>query len=199
MRPVTPDRHSAVFHALCAELVPGMEPVWLDVVPVVHAVPLECFDTVRRQVEAYGGESVFGWQVWEWPGLFLEAEFHAVWRTPDGQLRDITPKPAPVAMIAFLEDPSRRFDRRRVPNLRRATTSDPRVLDFLAACDQEWAIMNRGERASQREFSLRPEEVRQLEAVVLRKHRLAIALGLEDPHRAQAPLAAGQVRLDERA
>ena len=198
MRPVTPDRSSVAFRTFCESLVPGIEPVWLDVAPVVHAVPLECFDTVRRQVELYGGECVYGWQVWEWPALFLEAEFHAVWRTPDGQLRDITPKPAPMAQIAFLADPKRRFERRRVANVRVATSNDAHVQEFIAACDEEWRIMNRGERASQRVFTLRAEEVRQLEQVVLRKARLGLALGFRDEAE-EADSAPRQVRLDQGA
>ena len=199
MRPVTPDRSNAAFRAFCQETSPSAEPVWLDVIPVSHAVPLECFETVRRQVECYGGHAVYGWQAWEWRGLFLEAEFHAVWLTPDGQLRDITPKPAPVAMIAFLPAPDRRFEGRRVPNVRRAITADARVQEFIRLCDEEWTIMNRGERASQRQFTLQPAEVRVLERIVSRKHALGVALGLDADEPLPLRLAPRQVGLDQRA
>jgi hypothetical protein len=178
VRPQIPRTDAPALLALCHELSPGQAPVSLAVKPVSHAVPNDCFSTVRRQARVAGGDMVHGWQVWEWPGLFLEAEFHAVWRDRAGELRDITPKSAPVASITFVVDPLRVFSGMRVPNVRRALTADPRVRTFIEACEDEWQLLYRGERASQREILLDAAERAMLALIEARKQAAARALGL---------------------
>lgn len=69
-----------------------------------------CSDGVRLKVEADGGEAVYGWTIWEWASALLTAEFHCVWRSPDGILFDITPKPRFEKQIVFVPDPTRPAD-----------------------------------------------------------------------------------------
>ena len=52
----------------------------------------ECYANVQRQIAKSGGSFAFGWQImphmlWE-EGVHLEA--HAVWRTPDNRLVEVT-------------------------------------------------------------------------------------------------------------
>ena len=35
---------------------------------------------------------MIGWSLWEFPTLFVGAEFHAVWRKPDGSLVGVAPE-----------------------------------------------------------------------------------------------------------
>ena len=42
-------------------------------------------------MERDAGESVFGWAVFAFPGAYWEAQHHAVWRSPAGDLLDVTP------------------------------------------------------------------------------------------------------------
>lgn len=178
MRPTTPGAADPEVLALCHALVPGADPVRLEVAPVSHAEPLDCFATVRRQVRNLGGEPVYGWQLWEWPGFFLEAEFHAVWRNRAGELRDITPKAEPVSHILFVPDSVRVFSGARVPNVRRALSDDPRVRELLRLFDEEWQLLYHGRRASQRDVSLGPAEALALATIAALKYRLATELGL---------------------
>ena len=178
MRPETPDLRDAAFLSLCRELAPGSVPSWLEVLPAAHAQPLECFEAVRRQVRRHGGAAVYGWQVWLWPALFLEAEFHAAWRSPDGRLHDITPKLLPIARIAFLPDPVRVFAGARIPNVRRALDDDPRVARFLAVCDEEWRLVYGNGRARLRDVPLSLAESIDLHRIAREKEALAIELGL---------------------
>ena len=90
---------------------------------------------------------MIGWQVWEWPGLYLEAEFHAVWRSPSGQLIDLTPKEMPIHKILFLEDPVRIYGGRRRRNEMQALSPDPAIADFIAACNEAESIVDAGDRA----------------------------------------------------
>jgi hypothetical protein len=65
-----------------------------------------CSDGVLEKVKSDGGGIRFGWTIWEWPRIFFNAEFHAVWISPIGELIDITPKPQREAQIVFVPDDS---------------------------------------------------------------------------------------------
>jgi len=59
----------------------------------------DCFPIVAEQVAAEGGQQVFGWALWELPGVFIEAEFHSVWQSPAGELVDIVPRVRPFVSV----------------------------------------------------------------------------------------------------
>ena len=75
------------------------------VTPVDEAVMLDCFVNVSRYAERFGGSIQYGWLIWEWPTIMIEAEFHAVWVTPQGALKDITPNPFGMGQVLFLPAP----------------------------------------------------------------------------------------------
>lgn len=54
------------------------------------AEPLCCFDNVERYCEEHGGSLVTGWLVHRTSQL-NQLNHHAVWRSPDGTLFEITP------------------------------------------------------------------------------------------------------------
>jgi len=97
-----------------------------------------------------GGPIQHGWTIWEWQGVYVEAEFHACWRAPNGTLHDLTPKALPVDRILFLPDNARSYQGRQVNNVHRPISSLPAVAEFIAAADAEFEFMNRGARAEQR-------------------------------------------------
>jgi hypothetical protein len=75
------------------------------IVPVVHdqyGLHGWCSDGVIEKVRHEGGAVVFGWTIWEWPGVILNGEFHAVWANQNGTLLDITPKPQGEQQIIFV-------------------------------------------------------------------------------------------------
>ncbi len=127
----------------------AFEPRYLNVTPIVSAEPNECFGAVTRQVEANGGSICYGWRIWEMQWVFIEAEFHAVWKNPDGKLKDITPAPQGITRILFLPDPRREYKGRQIKNVRRPLTKHPAIVEFFRACDDLFEFMNRGERANE--------------------------------------------------
>jgi hypothetical protein len=143
------DRESAYVRAFCESVVSGGEPQLLAVDAAPGAPENDCFKTVERRVADAGGTAAFGWAIWEWPGTYIEAEFHAVWRVPDGVLHDISPAPQNIAQRLFLIDPRRRYEGKQVKNIRHALTDHPAVRRFIAASDKLFAVMNRGPRADQ--------------------------------------------------
>lgn len=74
----------------CREISPDAKPRYLPVMPDPMAQPSECFNNVMARVSKEGGTLVYGWLVWEWPNVFIEAEHHAVWESK-GTFVDITP------------------------------------------------------------------------------------------------------------
>lgn len=143
----TPKRITPKIRALCAELVPDAEPVYLDVVPEPGTRPLDCFENVTRYIERHGGGTRYGWQIWEWPGIMVEAEFHAAWVSPEGALLDITPKEYSVSSILFLPDTTANYDGRQVNNVRRPLIDAPLVHEFIDVNDRIFEVMNRGHLA----------------------------------------------------
>jgi hypothetical protein len=70
----------------------SQQPEYVQVVPSLGGRIGRCWENVNAVVRKSGGQRVHGWTIWERPPLFLTSEFHAVWRTADGELVDVTPK-----------------------------------------------------------------------------------------------------------
>ena len=79
----------------------------------------------------------------------IEAEFHAVWQDNNRNLYDITPKRSSDRQILFLPDPVRRYDRRKVNNVRRAIRFNRNVRKYLEAANAHFRLIYGGARAFQ--------------------------------------------------
>jgi hypothetical protein len=120
----------------CGQVVPNTLPVWVPVRVEKDSVYSDCFFNVAAKTKVHGGTVQYGWTIWEEPGLWLEAEFHAVWVDPGGEDRvDITPHEGE-DKILFLPDPSRIWQNVVVPNRRFALKDDPLVKEFLTLGDR---------------------------------------------------------------
>lgn len=92
--------------------------IFLTVQPYKEAIPLECYKNVDAYVELNGGTSQLGWRIWEWTGVLIEAESHCVWKSPEGQLVDISPIYDKEPIILFLPDDSCIYKKgKRIPNI----------------------------------------------------------------------------------
>lgn len=131
---VTPE-----IRTLCAEIVTGCLPEFVKLRPDHAAEVRECFHNVTRVAERNGGGLVYGWALWEWPRIFIEAEHHAIWRSPSGELVDVTPHEYPADRVLFLEDPSATYDFEtavRRPNQKRALRDVAAIHLWIEATDQ---------------------------------------------------------------
>lgn len=95
--------------AFCAMLSPT-PPRYVPVHPEPTAKRIYCFDNSVAQAKRAGGQAVYGWAVWHWPGRWFEAEHHAVWRNPAGELIDVTPQTGEPQRILFVQDDSAPYD-----------------------------------------------------------------------------------------
>jgi hypothetical protein len=98
--------------AFCERISPGSKPVRLAIQPEPRCLPRECFSNVRQKVEKEGGRIRYGWAIWEWPRVFIEAEHHAVYEAPNGSWHDLTPLPPddPESARLFLPDDAAVYD-----------------------------------------------------------------------------------------
>jgi hypothetical protein len=136
--PVSPRLVHKFVIDLCNKIVPRSLPVRIPVKPDASARVNECFFNVRNKIARDGGEIQHGWAIWERPGLFIEAEFHGVWVSPEMILVDVTPKVDGETEILFLPDPDEVFDERsyvRRDNIRLAEYDHPVVHEFIRQCE----------------------------------------------------------------
>ena len=147
-----PDAIEPWIKALCAEIAPGETPQFIRHDPFEGSIVRECYFNVLNQVERKGGELVFGWAIWEWPRVFIEAEHHAVW-LKDGELIDVTPHECDVRRVLFLPDPTATYDFEggtRRNNYRRPISHWPVVRQWLEANERIFYMQE--ERSVGREY-----------------------------------------------
>jgi hypothetical protein len=147
LRAVTPAEVTPSTAALCAEIAPGVTPFYVDALPKAGEPVNECFHVVNRQVASAGGSAVIGWAIWELPTVFVEAEFHAVWVSPEGTYLDLAPKSTATQRIFFLPDVGKVYEGVPIDNVRRPVTGAPEVREFFLALEAKYELMNRGARA----------------------------------------------------
>lgn len=107
------------------------EPRFVPVIPMEESKVDECFPNVSRIVETCGGRAEYGWKIWLWPSVFIEANFHAIWSSSDGELIDITPNRDGEKEILFLRDQSCEFKGLRVDNIRKNISKNKLVDEYI--------------------------------------------------------------------
>lgn len=123
------------------------KPSYVDIIPESDAEIDSCFDNVSRKVEKSKGEIVYGWQLWE-HSYMIEAEFHAVWKSPKNELVDITTKmDSTINKILFVVDETKKYDGKQTDNVRINTTSNELIDDIIEIEKTRYRFINKGERA----------------------------------------------------
>lgn len=144
----TPEEISEKTLELCRSIVPGCEsPIFIDVTPEVGSEADDCFEIVRRKTQQEGGRIQYGWAIWEWPRVFIEAEHHAVYEPPSGQpWRDLTPCQRKSRQRLFLTDDSATYDFQnegfRRDNRRIALSEDSNIDELFKAAKKRSEFYN---------------------------------------------------------
>jgi hypothetical protein len=115
---ITPLADSVQVKALCAMVVRDATPLMLMVDHAPDAMVSDCFHNVNKKVDREGGAILYGWDISEWVGVLVEAEYHAVWLGPDGPPKDVSPNQHARKQVLFLPDPSRIWTGEFVDNVR---------------------------------------------------------------------------------
>jgi hypothetical protein len=132
----TPKRITTNVLHLCKKIGNVDKPAFIDVRSRSDSQPSNCFVDVDLQVLNFGGSAQHGWLIWEFPGILIEGEFHAVWRQTDNSMLDVSIKPDGETQVLFAPDPVRMFDNRRVPNIRMAIGNEPRIKQLIKISEE---------------------------------------------------------------
>jgi hypothetical protein len=168
---------NAAIAALSRAVAPESTPVFVACRPVEGGPVDECFPIVECYARENGGSPCVGCTLWEWPGILVEAEFHAVWCSPSGDLIDIVPRLVPLDRVLFLPDPKREYVGTQVDNVRRPLTADPHAHELIELCERRFALMNRGARARQHGLiQLQGEEAKEWRMIAKRSEDVMRAI-----------------------
>ena len=128
--------HNGVI-GLCEKINPGEKPRRVPVRPHPQALKDDCFPNVQKQILDKGGTMLHGWRITEFPGLFIEGEFHAVWVAPDETLIDVSLVDGE-SEVLFLPDSELSFSEtqfNRSDNIRLVLSNHPLVHAFISHCE----------------------------------------------------------------
>ncbi|HBA71676.1 MAG TPA: hypothetical protein DER40_02350 [Geobacter sp.] len=78
---------------------------------------------------------IYGWSISEYTKIFLQAQFHGIWKAPSGNLVDITPGEFSHDKVLFLEDHHRIYIGEQVPHQRFSLGDPEKVEHFLFLLD----------------------------------------------------------------
>ena len=174
--PRVPDRVRSPVRRLCNIIAPGEQPQYVKVLVESGAEVNDCFCNLERKINRDGGRIQYGWAIWHLPGVLMEAEFHAIWISPERELIDISPRPIQFKKIMFLPDPKVVYSGRQIDNIRIPLNKDPRVKEFITLCEERYKIMNEGELADKHGPITIPHE--KIEPVMNRIAQLSRELGI---------------------
>lgn len=154
---MVPEKTDKKVNILLKKIKSDHEPVYVPVHPERYAQINQCIPAVERKVKNDNGEIVYGWQILK-TRLICEAVFHAVWKSPLGELIDITPKQCIVDNILFVPDDKIHYDGCQIDNIRLNNTSNILVDDLIYINEALFMIMNKGERKRSYKVSLKGQE-----------------------------------------
>ncbi len=90
--------------SFCKSFAPESEPQYVPNRPEAFADTHKCAYNVLEKVRRDGGQLVLGWEIGLVPQLWVSGDFHVVWKSPKGELIDITPHTPKRETTLFLED-----------------------------------------------------------------------------------------------
>ncbi|WP_345885208.1 hypothetical protein [Shewanella algae] len=129
------------------KMLSAIPPCMVKVSVVKSSEEMDCFNIVEQHVKSHGGEQLFGWAVWEWPKVMIEGEFHSVWKSPEGEIIDLTPRPIEIEKSLFVHDPKKLYKGRQVNNIRKPIAKGLTVKNYIETANQIYTEMNKGELA----------------------------------------------------
>jgi len=147
-KPRVPDKVTSPVKRLRSRIAPNEQLQYVKVLIEPDAEINECFSNLERKTKRDGGGIQYGWAIWYLPGILMEAEFHAVWVSPKGELIDVTPRQIQFKEMLFLPDSATVYSGRQIDNIRIPLKRDPRVKEYIRLHEELFKILNEGELAN---------------------------------------------------
>lgn len=98
-----------------------------------------CQTNVAKKIAEAGGRALIGWRIWKSPVL-LEAEYHHLWVSPEGEIQEITPGNDTEEYILFVVDPNQEYNGYPVQNKRKILLDIPEVHKMIELQDKIYEI-----------------------------------------------------------
>ncbi|WP_425060527.1 hypothetical protein SCACP_12520 [Sporomusa carbonis] len=137
MSTITPKGLTRFIVDFCKEINPNAKPYYIPVKPIQFNEYNESFSNVERKIKSNGGTVQYGWAIWEWRNILIEAEFHAVWKNPEGELICVSPNIYKEYKILFLPDDTRIYDGvHKIDSYRKSIRIEPIVDEYIAVKEQ---------------------------------------------------------------
>ena len=175
-KPRVPDKVTSPVKRLRNRIAPNKQPQYVKVLIESDAEINECFLNLERKIKRDGGGIQYGWAIWYLPGILMEAEFHAVWVSPKGELIDISPRQIQFKEILFLPDSATVYLGRQIDNIRIPLKKDPRVKEYIRLHEELFKILNEGELANKHGLVSIPRD--KIEPLRKQLVELSIELGI---------------------
>lgn len=137
------------------------EPEFVPVIIEPYAKMQQCFGNVEAKIKRDGGSSHYGWAVWQ-SDIICEGERHAVWKSPEGNLVDITPRDTAIDKIFFISDNNLIYKGQLIDNVRINISSNKIVDDYILVIESIEILFTYGKRANENEINL-PVQIRTLQ------------------------------------
>jgi hypothetical protein len=132
---IVPEDLTDAVVSFCRKVSPHQLPCYVPVEPEPYCRINFCFQNIAKKIEIDGGSIEYGWQVWMWPDVFIEAEFHSVWKSPDDIYVDITPKDDAHQEILFIPDSKKIYAGYSIDNIRQSISGN-RLVDLYIAINE---------------------------------------------------------------
>ncbi len=128
----------------CKEIDTTTKPVFLKLFPVEGYVSGECYGNVENHIKKHGGKVQYGWVIWEDLHTLLDAEFHAVWVSGEGEYIDVTPKADGEQDILFLPDSKKTFTGEElIDNIRKSLVDNEYTRQIIENAKKGFEIKNK--------------------------------------------------------
>lgn len=157
-RVTTPSVITPEIRELCRS-ISVHEPVFVAVNAAPDSLYNECFHNVDTFIEKHGGQRILGWSIWQRANVLIEAEAHVIWKSPTGDIFDITPHTKNETSILFLVDHQMTYSGNCITNIRKALTSSPLVAEFIGLYNERDRIAS---ESTLNTFSLSTDMVRRM-------------------------------------
>jgi hypothetical protein len=142
----TPTRINRRIRFLLEKMNIDAESVFVHVKPKKWASENDCFPNVSKMVNENGGDMILGWALYE-SDILVEAMYHAVYRTQNNELIDITPNICSFPRILLVKDKNSPYTGATRDNFRVNPSGNPLADDFIHIYEAEHKIKNYKERA----------------------------------------------------
>jgi hypothetical protein len=139
---------------ILAKIGSKKQPKSVPVLPENYSIPNDCFHNVKKKIRKDGGDIIYGWKIHQLE-FMQEAERHAIWKSPNHLLIDITPDENSNRAINFLEeDNGWEYNGDFVDNIRVNTTINSLVDDFILISETITKLYQTGKKKANMELIL---------------------------------------------